>query len=91
MDVGAHHLAQRVVYGPVPRQGRESVESAADDLDVEVSTPVLRTGVPGMAVAVIADIEPFRRKRRRQSVAYLFDPLRTHGRTGRNGRISTRS
>ena len=89
MYVGLHHLAKRRIDGAVPGQWRQANKSRADDLHMEMTTPIARTFVAGMLVAFICHDEDGRRKRGLQCAA---DTLRArHGSTLRKGRTSTRA
>lgn len=76
----------------MPRDSTLSGECATDDADMEMATPVTRTGVADVTMTVVADLELGRRQRSRQRGA---DPLDAaggsfaHGSTGRNGRTLT--
>src|SRR5687768_3501742 len=100
MDVGPHQLRERVVYGAVTFDRRQTGESAADDLDAEMPAAVARAGVAGMAVAVVVDFEQLGCECAFERRADRIDPLfarqrsrlrHVHGSTGRNGRTSTRA
>ncbi|CAN5604593.1 hypothetical protein BH23PSE2_BH23PSE2_08150 [soil metagenome] len=85
----------------MPLQRRQTGESVADDLDVEMPAAIPGTGVAGMAVAIVAHLEPAWRERLLQGRADRIDALfarqwsarrfGVHGNTGRNGRTSTRA
>ena len=103
MDVGLHHVPKRGVDQPVPGQRQLAGECTADDVDAEVPLPAARTGMPGVLVAVVGDVERLRGLFFGEQGADALDPLRVepwqvglgpagaHGRTLRNGRTSTRA
>ncbi len=70
------------------RQWRLSGECRADDQHIEVTAPVARAGMAGVAVAVVLHFQPAGREGSLQGGADPLDP--GHGNTLRNGRTSTR-
>ena len=76
--------------------GTEPGKGRADDVDAEVATSVGSTGMPGMAMALVLDLEELRGQCRFQRAPDGGHPLVTrqrasaHGSTLRKGRTSTR-
>lgn len=79
----------------MPGEWRHPRKRITDDLDTEMPAPVLGTGVTGMAMAFIDDVERNRREGSLERGADRGDALLAwkwpaHGSTRRNGRTSTR-
>ncbi len=91
MDVGFHHPAQRGVDRAVPGQRRFARKGGTDDMHIEMPAPVARTGVPGMAMAVVLDLQQWRGECFLERRTDPFHSDRVHGSTFLNGRTSTRA
>ena len=91
MDVGLQHVAERGIHGTMPCQWRHAIECRADDSHLEVPAAITGTGMAGMTVAVVADIQFVWREGVLQQVANPLHAFGGHGSTARNGRTVTRS
>ena len=59
-------------------------------MHVEMAAPVARTGMAGVTMAIVLNLQHTRRQRLLQRITDPLDPFRVHGSTLRNGRTCTR-
>src|SRR5687767_13529556 len=57
MDVGVHQAADRGVYRAMPRDRAQTGKRRADHVDPEMSATVLRTGMAGVPVTFVFDLQ----------------------------------
>ena len=90
MNVSLHQIAERSVNAPMPRQQGLPAERDGDDAHAKMAAAIARTGMAGMFVALVFNIQ----FARRQLLQARADTLNTsdwsaHGNTLRSGRTST--
>jgi len=88
MDVGAHHVANGLVYETVPTYDRQAAESFRNHGDSEMSAAIRRARVAGVAVAVVDDLQVDRGERSPQPGIETVESRGGHGNTLTKGRTS---
>ena len=77
MDIGLHHRPQRGIDRAVPGKRPQAL---TDHMHVEMAAPVA-TGMAGVTMAVVLDLQHARRQRLLQRITDPLDPFRVHGST----------
>lgn len=88
MDIGLHQIAKRGIHRAMACQRCLATKRGADDTHAEVTASVARTGVAGVTMALVLDLEFERCERTGQAIPDLLDPI-AQGSTLRNGRTLT--
>lgn len=83
VNVGLHQRAERSIYHPMSLQRLRARESLGNDSNTKVATAISRTGVSGVSVTVVDDLERFRRKGILEALTNQRNALGSHGRTCR--------
>ena len=88
MDVGAHHVANGLVYQAVSTYDRQAAESFRNYDDGEMSAAVRGARVSSVAVAVVDDLEVDRGERSTEPGIKTVETSVRHGSTLTKGRTS---
>jgi len=88
VDIRAHQLAERGIDALMALDQRHPGKFGGDYAHAKVSTPIARTFVACVPVALVLDVELHRLQRLVQAGANALEPV-AHGKVLRNGRTET--
>ena len=87
MDVGGHHVAERVENHPVTLETACAGERGRDYPDGEMAAAVTCPRMPDMTMAVVVDLQQLRREGLLKQFTHSLDADLVHGATCTNGLI----